>query len=329
MKNIEDTLKEQFAGPIRKNTRIKALLNQKLVVGNKAAAIWLEQNGRLNVWPPNAEIISQGEHTSTVYFLLAGEVTIVTSGNRHKKRHLGEHVGEMAAIEAGRPRSASVVTNIPTATLELDQSKFLQFLAEFPNASIEIAKVLAMRLRERDEHFRAVNKSPQILIISASESIQVAKGLQNALISQGFNAEGWWDKTFNTSSYTLPDLVKKLSSCDFAIAIGDPVDKIVSRGTKYLSTRDNVMLEYGMAITALGLERSILLWPKQEYSSWRSCFSRYGSWNIKMPSDLIGLNIISYERRKVFQSNHIDNAVAKIVAHINTLDVLQTLKPKY
>lgn len=329
MKNIEDTLKEQFVGPTRNKTRVEALLNQKLVVGDKAAAIWLERNGKLNVWPPNTEIITQGEHTSTVYFILAGEVTIITSGNRHKKRYLGEHVGEMAAIEAGRPRSASVVTNIPTATLELERSNFLQFLAEFPNASIEIAKVLALRLRERDEHFRAVNKSPQILIISASESIPVAKGLQNALVNKGIEAQGWWDKTFNTSSYTLPDLVKKLSSCDFAIAIGDPVDKTVSRGTKYLSTRDNVMLEYGMAITALGLERSILLWPKQQYSSWRSCFSRFQSRNIKMPSDLIGLNIVSYEKRKVFQSDNLDNAVSEIVAHINTLDVLQTLKPKY
>jgi CRP/FNR family transcriptional regulator, cyclic AMP receptor protein len=315
MLNKNSTICQKFAGPKGQRAILAALNSAKLVQCDKRAATWLAKNGKLKFFQIGQKLIVQGGHDASVFVLLAGSVEINTHGNRHRIRSAGDHVGEMAAIDVGQPRSATVTVIEDTAAIELVDEKFRDFLKKFPIAAVEVAKELARRLRQRDEYFRAVNRKPKIFVISASESEKIATEIEQALKEEKLQTTVWWADVFHGSEYVLPRLVETLNSCDFAVAIGDPVDKTRSRGKSYLSVRDNVLLEYGMAVSALGLERSYFLSPRRHTK-------------MKKASDFDGLTFIPFERKNRFRPSHVAEAVDQIVERVKKLGPLQTSRPK-
>lgn len=64
-----------------------------------------------------------------------------------------------------------------------------------------------------------------------------------------------WDGIFNPGQPFLADLSNNKDKYDFAIFIITPDDTLVSRGTEYLSTRDNVIFEMGLFIGSIGFDR--------------------------------------------------------------------------
>jgi CRP/FNR family transcriptional regulator, cyclic AMP receptor protein len=328
MVNKSSTIRQKFEGPSGEAAIHEALRAAKMVHCNAKAAGWLKKFGKLKFYEKGKNLINQGDHTSSLFVILAGSISIWTHGNGHRSRGPGDHVGEMAAIDVGQPRSASVIAVDDVAALELSAKVFLQFLQKYPDAAVEVSKELARRLRQRDEYFRTVNKKPKAFIISAKESKSVAAGLQQEL-KKTIDVQVWWSETFDASGYTLPDLVKALNSCDFAIAVGDPVDQTLSRKSIHLSVRDNVLLEYGMAISALTLERAYYLSP-QKVAVVKNKFTgaKNPGASAKKASDLVGLNIIPYEKKRKFKPEHISDAVEKILAQVQKLGPLQTTKPK-
>jgi len=71
---------------------------------------------------------------------------------------------------------------------------------------------------------------------------------------------------------------------DFGLILmtGDDVTK--SKGEETFSPRDNVVLELGMLIGRIGRERSMFLKPRDV--------------DLKMPTDLMGVNPLTYNERK-------------------------------
>ena len=61
----------------------------------------------------------------------------------------GEFFGELSLLD-GAPRSASALAMAPTETLTIDRDSFLEFIREYPRASLTIFSVLASRLRRAD-----------------------------------------------------------------------------------------------------------------------------------------------------------------------------------
>jgi predicted nucleotide-binding protein len=328
MLNKDSTIKQKFSGPKGGRAILDSLQSAKMVHCDKRAASWLAKNGKLKFFRADQNLIVQGKHDASVFVLLAGSVDICINGNVHLARSPGDHVGEMAAIDVGQPRSATVTASQDTATIELAEDKFRDFLVKFPVAAIEVAKELARRLRQRDEYFRKVNLKPKAFIISAKESKPVVEGLQKEL-KKKIHVQVWYSETFGASSYTLPDLVKALNSCDFAIAVGDPVDQTHSRDSVHLSVRDNVLLEYGMAISALTLERAYYLSPaKITVAKNKLTGVKKVVVSAKQASDLLGLNIIPYQKKAKFKPEHISGAVQQILSQVQKLGPLQTTKPK-
>jgi CRP/FNR family transcriptional regulator, cyclic AMP receptor protein len=315
MVNKNSTIRQKFEGPRASRAVSEALQSAKIAHCDKKASAWLAKNGSLKFFAIGQTLTIQGKHDASVFILLAGSVDVCTNGNLHRTRAAGDHIGEMAAIDLGQPRSATVTATEDTATIKLTEVKFRDFLEKFPIAATEVAKELARRLRQRDEYFRRVNEKPKVFIISASESKPVASGIQKALTKENVKAEVWWSDVFHGSDYTLPRLVETLNSCDFAVAIGDPIDKTKSRGKTYLSVRDNVLLEYGMAVSALGLERSYFLSPKSNKTT-------------KKASDFEGLTFILYEKKIPFRPSHVSDAVSQIVERVKKFGPLHTSKPK-
>jgi len=75
-------------------------------------------------------------------------------------------------------------------------------------------------------------------------------------------------------------LEKAVSESDFAIAIAQPDDVVRSRKKMQPTLRDNVLFELGLFMGKLTRHRAILIHPKVR--------------NLKIPSDLHGLTLLSY-----------------------------------
>ena len=71
---------------------------------------------------------------------------------------------------------------------------------------------------------------------------------------------------------SLESLVERLDDFDFAALILTPDDVTISRDEEMQAPRDNVLLELGLFIGAIGRERSFIVYDR-------------GS-NLKLPSDL-------------------------------------------
>ena len=90
-----------------------------------------------------------------------------------------------------------------------------------------------------------------------------------------------WDHgVFFAGGYPLEELEREVAESDFAIAIAQPDDITVSRSKAALTVRDNVLFELGLFMGQLSRHRSILIHPKVK--------------DLKLPSDLQGLTLISY-----------------------------------
>ena len=85
-----------------------------------------------------------------------------------------------------------------------------------------------------------------------------------------------WPTVFGTSEYSLESLETRLDRFDFAILVMTADDITKSRGTVSLAARDNVLLELGIFIGALGRRRTMIVADR--------------SVEIKIPSDLAGIN---------------------------------------
>lgn len=103
-----------------------------------------------------------------------------------------------------------------------------------------------------------------------------------ALTGRGCEPTVWDQAVFGASTYTLPGLIKQAERADFAIIVATPDDMAETRGTRDLVPRDNVVLEFGLFVGAIGLERVFILRTTSE---------------IRFPSDVAGLTFLPYSQR--------------------------------
>jgi len=123
-----------------------------------------------------------------------------------------------------------------------------------------------------------VNSNPKLFIGSASESLDIARALEDEL--QNVASTEVWEDAFRPGYYTLEELTRKASEVDFAAFILGQEDKTDSRGDMTLSPRDNVVYEAGLFAGRLGVPRVFLL---------------VDSRGTKIPTDWKGLGYVMYD----------------------------------
>jgi CRP-like cAMP-binding protein len=113
---------------------------------------WMVRNGERKTVPAQGKIITEGQASNSVYFILSGEfsVTSARSGGEVARLTAGEILGEISFVDS-RPPSAtvvavtdSVVGAVPVEALERKLEKDPRFASRFYKA---IAVALADRLR--------------------------------------------------------------------------------------------------------------------------------------------------------------------------------------
>jgi CRP/FNR family transcriptional regulator, cyclic AMP receptor protein len=275
-------MKERFEKDGRQNL-VDALKRQEFVGGDVKLADALIKVGELMEYKKGEKLISEGGEDNDIYLLVAGSVAVVVKGNEIATRKAGQHVGEMAAIEPAQRRSATVVAHDIVVALKIESADFNSIGKDYPQVWLPIARELSRRLLQRNDLIPPPNEYPKLFIISSTEALEVAHEIQNQLQHDVFSAV--WDQgVFFAGGYPLEALEKAVSESDFAVAIAQPDDIVESRGTRHSTLRDNVLFELGIFLGRLTRHRAILVHPRVT--------------GLKLPSDLHGLTLVSYDPGK-------------------------------
>jgi CRP/FNR family transcriptional regulator, cyclic AMP receptor protein len=270
----------RYKGTSGQRLLIDAILQQPIIYGKNDIATKLAPFSELISYDPGQLIIKQDDTDNDLYLIVVGQVSVVVHGREVAQRTAGEHVGEMSLIDPMQYRSASIIALKPCVVAKLSEELFSGLAIEYPELWRGIARELGNRLRQRNNLVRQKNEKPRIFIGSSSESFHVAERIQARLESPQLIVTTWKDHVFGPSKYFLEPLQEQVKKSDFAVLVIGPDDKVISRDKESDAPRDNVVFELGLFIGALGRERVFMVTPKNI--------------DVKIPSDLLGLNPLSY-----------------------------------
>jgi predicted nucleotide-binding protein len=277
-------MKKLFEGSEGRERLVRTLLDQKIVNGQVELAAFLADKIKLIDVPAGKVLIEQRDESHEVYFIIAGQFSILVNGKHIANRFAGEHVGEIAAIRPNQRRSATVVAQESSVIGSMGDSDFIQLADRYPSVWRTIAAELAKRLEQRNRLIAAKREKVRALVISSSEALPVARAIQNAFKKDPFITVVWDQGVFKATNYALEDLEQQLDRMDFAIAIAHADDLTEFRGKKWPTPRDNVVLELGLFMGRLGRSRAILMEPQGE--------------EVKLPSDYAGIKTVRYKFEK-------------------------------
>jgi predicted nucleotide-binding protein len=237
----------------------EALLQQQIVLGDEAIAEALAAEVEVVSFGTGETLIDEGGEDNDLYFIVSGTVEIVVRGRRLNKRVTRQQVGEMAAINPGARRSATVCALEPVVAARISEPSFARIATEHPVLWKRLAQELADRLLQRNVHVRPKNEIPTIFIGSSTEALVEAKALKSLLERPSLNVRLWSEDVFVPSSNALQDLANEATTSDFAILVLSADDKVESRGVDILKPRDNVLFELGLFMGALGKDRAFMV----------------------------------------------------------------------
>lgn len=273
-------MKKRFEGDAGRRLLASALADQGIVHGDRAIADELLQVSVLQEFNAGDVLISQECEENDIFFLVSGKVNVEANGRLVAVRQAGTHVGEMALIDCKARRCATVKAAEKTVVAKVTEPEFSRIADSHPNLWRRIAVELCGRLRNRNQTLRWPNEIPNVFICSSAENVSIAEQIQVGLDHHPSVVKVWTDQVFGPMKYTMEDLEREVSAADFAIAVVMGEDVVKSRRRQSVAPRDNVIFELGLFMGQLGRQRTIMVVPR--------------GIKLKMPSDLLGLNPLSF-----------------------------------
>lgn len=271
---------ERFSGGPTSPALFQALSEQYIVHGNAALAAALAKVVTLEEHAPGTQLIEQGRADNHMYFILIGEVAIVINGQEVAYRKAGQQVGEMALLNVGALRSASVIARSTVVTALVTEADFTMAASAHPDAWRRVAAELGDRLRQRTRFIRQRNDTPILFIGSSRESLPIVEALTSGWKSPPFIVRPWTGGVFTPSQFPIDDLAKQVVACDFAALVFGPDDQVLSRGATSNAPRDNVLFELGLFMGAIERARTLFIVPRDE--------------DVKIPTDILGVNPLRF-----------------------------------
>lgn len=270
----------RFTGAEGERLVIDALLAQTLVQGSRDIAAALALASELVDYEPGAVLIGQGASDNDLYLILAGGFSILVNGREVARRSVHQHVGEMAVIDPARRRSATAVALEESVVARIPEPRFAEVANRFPELWRRIACELGDRLRQRNDLVRQMNDVPRVFVGSSTETLDVANAIQAGLAHDPFIVTVWTNGVFGPSEFSIEALERAGAETDFAVLVLGPDDRVTSRSEESLAPRDNVILELGLFLGALGRSRVVLVLPE--------------GMDVKIPTDLLGVTPLTY-----------------------------------
>jgi predicted nucleotide-binding protein len=139
---------------------------------------------------------------------------------------------------------------------------------------------------------------PRVFIASSVEGLPIASAI--ALDMQyAADVTIWNQGVFPLSASTLVALDAAADQSDFAVVVLTADDVTMKRGREYPTPRDNVLFELGFFMGRLGVERTFMVYSRDEPPS--------------LPTDLAGVTAATYAERA---DNNIDAEVGPVSTQI-------------
>ncbi len=274
---------ERFSGDGGRAKLVAALGQQMLLADDRALAERIASAGHLVQFSVGHTICEQGGSDDDVFFILNGTVDVFVNHQKVATRVGGDVVGEMAAIDPGALRSATLKASSAVMALTLTAVEFEKAAETSTAVWRHLARLIATRLRERARFHLPANPIPIMFVGSSVEGLPVAKEIQAHLKHDNVIVRLWTSGVFGPSGIPIDDLVAQVEDADFALFVFGPDDKIETRDQTHATPRDNVVFEMGLFLGRLGRERVFMV--------------RDADVELKIPSDLSGLNPITYKCR--------------------------------
>lgn len=279
---------ERFNGENGRRLLIQSIKEQQIVQGDEYIATALADAAELFEFEPcqeGARFIRQNGGDTDIYLILIGEVSIHVDGHEVARRKKGQHVGEMSSIDPTAPRSACVTAILKTVVAKYSEERFSALASKHPLIWRRISVEMAARLRERANLLPKKNTKPRIFIGSSSESVSILRAVQECFDHDDYLIRPWTDGVFRASSTAIEDLLREVTSSDFAILVLTDDDMSIQREIEQKAPRDNCIFELGLFMGSLGRERTFIIKPRGA--------------DIKMPSDLLGITPLEFQPKGV------------------------------
>jgi CRP/FNR family transcriptional regulator, cyclic AMP receptor protein len=127
--------------------------------------------------PRGTTIFEEGEPGGVLYMVVNGHVAIERRGE-----HKGDIVrlatmkayssfGEMSLFN-NYPRSASAITIEDTLVLKLKDKQLMILMRQYPDMSLELIKVLSMRMRETNDQLMRVTRTKSLQVQQLYEKLE-------------------------------------------------------------------------------------------------------------------------------------------------------------
>ena len=297
---------KRFTGPEGAQFAIEALRKQPIVGGDAGLAETICNSAEVTSFARDATIIEEYAPDNDIYFILAGVVSIRVAGREVAVRTEGQHIGEMALVDVGKPRSASAIAENEVVVARLSAVAFSNLAESNPVMWKNVARELSVRLRERNRFILPANPRPVLFIGCSVESLPIARAMQSMFDHDPILVKVWTDSTFKASEIPVESLEQELSRVDFAALVLSDDDKVISRNVLSNAPRDNIIFEMGLCMGALGHPRTFLILPR--------------SINLKVPTDILGVTPLSYD---VGPENDFTVAIASVCNYLRAI-ILKT-----
>lgn len=116
-------------------------------------------SGVVRKYPKSAVLINEGEQGDALFIVLSGRVKVFASNEAGKEVVIdfhgpGEYVGEMSLD--GAPRSASVMTVLPTTCAVVSRAQFRDFILTHPDFALHMIENLIARVRHATENVKSL-----------------------------------------------------------------------------------------------------------------------------------------------------------------------------
>lgn len=277
-------MKERFEGGAGRGLLLDVLQRQDIVRYDKTLAEALATGGEIVQFDAGADIVRQDGVDNDVFFLLAGEANVLVNDRFVGTRAEGTCIGEMAALDAAAPRSATVRAKSVVVTLRVPEPAFRAACDAHPLVFKALAQLISHRLRQRSAFVQPPNPEPVLFIGSSTEALSIANELQAGFKHDNFDAIIWKDGVFGPGGVAFDSLAQIVGRADFAAFIISPDDTVISREEEKLAPRDNVIFELGLFMGVLDRPRVFLI--------------REQDADVKIPSDLLGITQVTYVLKK-------------------------------
>jgi predicted nucleotide-binding protein len=274
----------KFKGKGGKTRLLAAIGDQFIVGGDSKIAARILQKSEVQSFKPGDPLMTQGGEDTHLMLILGGVVDILLYGRPIATRQPGQHVGEMAMLDPYALRSATVRAAETTVVAVISEYDFNKIANTYPQLWRRLALSIGERLRERSKFHPPMRDNPAVFIASSSEGLPLAECLYVALKRSPMIPHLWSRGVFEAGKTTIEQLVREANESDFAIVIASEDDVTISRSNKKFAPRDNIIFELGLFMGALSRERTYLLAPRDV--------------DVKIPSDLLGLTLIPYQKKK-------------------------------